>query len=961
MNADWTIPESGEVQIVVGSLTDENLKRLFFAELQNPNWLDSLAALGVFATEPGPWVDDAGLQRPRPWPEGEYLTRVAVDEPVAVTGLLLGHVGSQNPWVQRVVLNAALAVPAEQATRLVPQIIKAMRSGQDWVDAGKVVKLAEALAPGHPKQARALLTGAFEPKAGGEEVTVLGSRTRVASSIDPYWFRELAPRLIPLLSDLGTDGLKSAVGWLIRALDIPSDGEAASESGYFWRSSIAPSSQNSGLYEISDALVDIVRDTATEVAKAGHLREVIAFLEARDRDLLARIAVEVTAQVVSADPSAAAIDVARTLLNKEALLDLGARPEYVHLALAAIPHLSSEDVAAWQEVVDAQAWQGTDEVMRQIAAYGQAQPSEVSDDDVAVIRRRMKYRLLLPLGPVLPAGLTAELAELKAEFGEMEHPEFGSYMTSGFVGPTSPLDHGALGAMPPDVLRRFLETWQPAGDHHFGPSVEGLARELEVVAENQPDLLAALADDLLALGRSYVRAAIAGWTKALPKGFQPTAGVWQLLTTLAQLPDTGEDASADFSADDAVWRWAQRNAADFATSYLTARGDELTADEAIMLWDILGPLTSHADPTRQHEDEFGGSNMDPITLSLNTTRPAAIRAAIKLLRAIAKRDSDEFRAIRTHIFEMLAEHVEAANDPSLAVAAVIGEALGHIWDIDRAWIAECSDKLFAVLSAEDDTRARADVVVSVALRIYRTGPAFLELMRSVILSMMSGAYAALDHTDGWRGNRPALEVAASHIVTAYVMGLIDDEDPLVTALTSPDVGPAVISDALGTLGWSLMQAHTAEAVPPEALERAKRLIDRRATEIGAGRASASELGGFYWWIRAEVFPAAWSLPILQLATSAPDFDAKGMLGESLARAAEAEPALTINVFDGLMSGDGDGWKQYDLLQHAPRILAAALTSSDPAAQAKARVISDRLGREGHMTVLADVDRLITAE
>jgi hypothetical protein len=86
-----------------------------------------------------------------------------------------------------------------------------------------------------------------------------------------------------------------------------------------------------------------------------------------------------------------------------------------------------------------------------------------------------------------------------------------------------------------------------------------------------------------------------------------------------------------------------------------------------------------------------------------------------------------------------------------------------------------------------------------------------------------------------------------------------------------------------------------------------------------------------------------------------------MLGESLARAAEAQPALTIDVFDGLMSGDGEGWKQYDLLQHAPRILAAALTSSDPAAQAKARMISDRLGREGHMTVLADVDRLITPE
>ncbi|HUZ56906.1 MAG TPA: hypothetical protein VMU94_30850 [Streptosporangiaceae bacterium] len=961
MNAGWATPEADEVQVVAGSLTDENLKRLFFAELQNPNWIEPLAALGMFATEPEPWLDEAGRQRPRPWPEGEYLARMAADEPVAVSDLLLDHATSENPWVQRVVLQAALAVPAEQAVRLVPQIVRDLRAGDNWVDAGMVVSLAEVLAPGHPRQARTLLAGAFEPGAGGEEVTVLGTRTRVVSSIDSFWFRELAPRVAQLLASLGVDGLKSAAGWLIRALDIQSDGEAVSESGHLWRPSIAPSPQNSGLHEISDALVDIVRDTASQLAKGGQLNEVIDFLEARDRGILARIAVEATAQVISADPSPPAIDVARTLLNKEELLDLGSRPEYVHLALATIPHLSSEDVAIWQEIVDAQAWQGDDDVIRQIAAYGQTQPSEVSNDDVAAIRRRMKYRLLLPLGPVLPAGLTAELTTLKTEFGDMEHPEFDIYMTGGFIGPTSPVDHDALGAMSSAELRTFLATWQPGDDHHFGPSFEGLARELEVVAETQPDLLAALTDDLLSLRRSYVRAAVAGWTKALPNGFQPTAGVWELLTNLAQLPDTGQDISSDLSADDPAWRWAQRNAADFATGYLTSRGDQLTADEATKLWAIISLLTSHADPTPQHEGKFGGSNMDAMTLSLNSTRPTAIRAAVKLLRTIAKRDDDDFSAIRAHIFDMLSEHADAANDPSLAVAAVIGESLGHIWDADRAWIEERSGKLFAVLSADHETRARADVIVSVALRIYRTGAAFLELIRPVTLSMMSDAYAALEHTDGWRGNRPALATAASHIVTAYVMGLINYQDPLVAALTSPDVSPAVISDALGTLGWSLMQAGTAEAVPPEALQRAQQLIDRRVTEIRAGRASASELAGFYWWVRAEVFPTVWSLPILQLATSDPDFNPKGMLGESLARAAEAEPALTIDVFDALMSGGEEDWKRYDLLQHAPRILAAALTCGDPAAEAKARTVLDRLGRQGHMTVLADVERLITSE
>src|SRR5580700_1129677 len=107
MNTDWTTPEADEVQVVAGSLTDGNLRRLFFAELQNPNWLEPLVALGMFATEPEPWLDDAGRQRARPWPEGEYLGRVAADEPVAVTALLLDHATSENPWVHRVVLQTA--------------------------------------------------------------------------------------------------------------------------------------------------------------------------------------------------------------------------------------------------------------------------------------------------------------------------------------------------------------------------------------------------------------------------------------------------------------------------------------------------------------------------------------------------------------------------------------------------------------------------------------------------------------------------------------------------------------------------------------------------------------------------------------------------------------------------------------------------------------------------------------
>ena len=965
MTTQWVPPEPDEVALVVGSLADDNLRRLFFSELENPTWIAPLTDLRVFVGEPDVWVDETGAMRARSWPEGEYLARMAEFEPAAVAILLKAHAKSENPWVHRVALDAALVMPADEAAGLVPQITRALRLGYDWVDAARIVSLAEKLASTHPRQMQRLLTAAFEPKAAPGEADVLGTRSRVGSSIDAYWFGALAPRVVPLLVKLGLKGLKVVTGWLVRATDSLSGSKPSLKfRTSLWRPSIAPSSQNTRLNDVTEALIDITRDVAAEMATTS-LNEVVDFLRGQDRYLLGRIALESAATAVAATPSHENLETAIVLLNDPSLMGLDARPEYVHLALVTMPHLSAVEVAQWQAIVDAAEWQGTEDEVRRIAAYAKPAREDVTDEDIAAVRRLGRYRFLLPLGDVLSVALMTELNEMKAEFGEIPHPEFGSYITTSFVGPVSPLDNVALAEMSADELRYFLASWEPTGDRRFGPSREGLAGELEKVATEKPEIVAAIAEYLIHIGPLYVRAAVSGWAKAIGNGFKPPEQVWALLVELVNLVDTDEEHPSEVASDDSVWGWAQRGACDFANSYLNSVGEGLTVADAARLWAVLAPLTVHADPTSEHEDSFGGDNMDPLTLSLNTTRPEAIRASIKLLRTIASK-AVEFGTLRAEILEMLSHHVGVNNDPSLAVAAVIGEALGHLWDVDRTWIETRYDALFAVLSDDDRTRAWSDVVISVALRIYRTGRVFLDLMRPVMLEMLSRQYAERNHVDGWRGDRPALEAAANHIVTAYVTELINDDDPLMLALTSADASPTVIGDALGTLGWSIMRSRDAAAdepegksaaVPATVLERARGLIDRRVSAIQAGLADPAELTGFYWWILADVFSPSWSLPILLLANSNPDFDPKGMLGEPLARAAETEPALAIEVFESLMPGDGDGWKRYDLLQHAPRILAAALLSGEPNARSSARSILDRLGREGHMTLLSDVDRL----
>ena len=952
--SDWIAPAPADVSAVVGYLVDDNLRRQFFAELQNPTWIAPLDELRAFDDVPQMEVDAEGATRARPWPEGEYLVRMATAEPDVVAGILVRQPDSENPWVNSVLLDAALALPPAQAAPLAKKVATAVGRGWPWMDADAVVSLAERLVSTHSGTARELLTALFAPRAGSDEVTALGTTTRVAGATDDYWYGELAPRSVPLLSSLGMRGLELAAGWLLKALEIGADRDG---TAYIWRPSIAPHDQNVDIDAVVNALIDTVRDVAVAVG-AESLRRVVDFLEARDRALLRRIAVEAAAQVVERGVNGDVLDVATRLLLDESLLDIEARPEYVHLARTVLPRLPEDDVSAWQTMISGEEWQGPDDLMRRLAGGWDADPDAVTEAEVAQVRRRMTYRLLLPLDEVLPHAERARLAELKAEFGELEHPEFASY-TSTFTGPTSPVDHTALGEMPPEDVFAFLRDWHPTDAHGFGPSIDGLARNVEVVAERQPDLFATIAPRLLDLRPSYVRAAVSGWAKAVPAGFDPPPAVWELIIRLVGFPDPGADVNGDFEADDPVWRWAQRSALDLVTAYVHTRGGHLDPHDARRVWAAVAPLTSHPDPTPQHEERYGGDNMDPLTLSLNTTRPAALRAAVEVLRRLPAANPDA-TTVRGEILDVLARHVSSADDPSLAVAAVFGEALGRLAHLDRSWVDARADALFDVLSSDPPTRARADVVVSVALRVYHTGPAILDLLRGVMLAMFSPRYAATTHVEGWRGRRSTVVVAATHVLRGYLLRFIGEDDLLLARLASADAPQGVFAEALGHIGWEIMHEvrsdESGRGVAPDVLDRAKRLIDHRVEAIQAGHASASELSGFYWWVRAEAYDPSWSLPILKLAASDPGFDPKGLLGEALAKAAEHVPGPALDVFDALRKRS-DGWERYDMLRHAPSILAAALRSPDRETQERARTILDELGRAGHLSILSDVDRL----
>lgn len=951
----WSKPDEAEVARALSAVGEPALRRMFFRELENPEWVGPLAKLGVFA-DPGVIETDQGLQA-WPWPEGDYLLKVAAQRPAEVAELLSKVSDSQNPWVQRRVVEISALLPLDQAAPLVPAIVKLIQAGPDRVDETKVAELIERMIEnGKTKQARKLLSALFSPVAGDEEEMVVGRRRRVSSSLDDYWYKELLGRLIPRVAELGLDGLKLVAGWLNRAADIRSEGGSRGGQGV-WRTSIGAHEQNSGLYEIDDALIDAVRDVGAAVTKAAGTRDAIDFLNGQPSFLLRRIATEIAASQAEGESSPVRSASFEMLLDPS-LLDLDARPEYAHLARVLVPQLSDDEVEQWTQVVLGDAWLPADDRLRRVVAYPDSEVESVTTEELEREKRRWLHRLLSAITPVLTGRLGETFRELEDTFGEVAHPEFTTYMES-FTGPTSPQSADELARLPAADLVRFLRGWTPDESSHWGPSVDGLARVLEGVVAADPDRLEETHDQFFDLKPPYVRAVVAGWAQAAKTGYKLSAAVWETLAKLAayksdeQTPD--EDVSID---DDPRWQWVHRVLADLASAVVDR--DDSGLDQLEAAWQVLRPLTSHFDPTPAHEARYGGSNMDPLTLSLNTVRPAALRGAIHLLRPLSREGSEQALARRTEVLEVIAHHVGPERDPSLAVAAVLGEGYGRIANVDADWIGQHQDQLLAVVTVNDVERAWADVVVSVALRVYQAGAPFLRLMRSALDAVLSPEYAELDHTEGWRENRSAVQAAATHIIWTIAQGAIELDDPLVAKLFSDAVGVSVRAESLGHLGWQLMHLVSnkdQESPPQDFLDHVRALVEWRLDAARDGTGTYQEFAGFHWWVKSNAFGVDWWLPILDEVTAAGVTLDKTFIGEALEEAAKIDPLATIKVFDRLLP-DTEYWRRYDLMQHAAGVISAAILSKIPDAVDRARSLMDVLAREGHLDVTDQVQRQI---
>jgi hypothetical protein len=952
---EFEAPSQELVEEALMRTGDLQHRRVFYDGLENPKWVKPLAEANAFQNVPATVVDAEGYLLTTPWPEGDYLIRMAQLVPAEVLAVLEPLKGTEDPYVQRIILRAATHMPAEMVrefllpvTRLIGGPLRRLLDPKDFVAFISTLAAEGATS----KDALKLANAVYRPWPGPVEEG-LWPRKRATVGLEEYAYQLSLPALREALEPLGLKTLTQLKIWLeqyqVHSGDYLEDRKR--DVSTMTRPSIRTHEQNRGYNRIYESLVDAVRDEAESLLERGFdLDEVLAVLQKSDQPLVQRIALHVVTAAVPSGVSG--LEKGRERLFDQCYLDEDFRNEYSHLARAVLPALTSEEADQWLAAVVSGPFEEQDALEQRLERY--LQEGETVEQIVQRYREVWRRDVLASIGDEhLPAAATQLLAELIDRWGSPEHPEFPNWMEFKEVTPRGPEGAAELAVKPVGEVAMWLREWHPEEDSHSldRMTIEGLARALESDVRKRPGDYIEVAEEFAVLDPTYVRALMSGLAEAakhdLPEEWGPILGLAQ--SVVAHDEDTDQEVES-FDRDGS-WRFAQRELLRFVDSALgneSARGSGALPLESFA--EILAKLAASPDPTPEYEARYGGDNMDPLTLSLNGVRPVAVSQLADLLLFLQSEEAAGRTApagLSESVEEALASRMGAPIDGSLSVAAAFGRSMGKLIDADETWTRSALARLLGEPGVPHE-QAYSDIVVSTALATYHPSLKLLTFYAAYYPSMLDRAARGESISVGWQRERTAVELLGDHIAVLVVRGELVMSDPLVEGYFAN----AMVADrasVLGHLGWGLGRE---EELPDAIIERAWQFADMRAASVRAG-SDVAELSGFAWWAIASHFAPEWWLPILELAVGGGQVDPHGLVGEALEDAATKNPGSALRILTALLSQRTQPFERYGLIEHSPGVLAAALDSGNDEIAESARTLLDLLGRQGELR-LADL-------
>jgi hypothetical protein len=398
-------------------------------------------------------------------------------------------------------------------------------------------------------------------------------------------------------------------------------------------------------------------------------------------------------------------------------------------------------------------------------------------------------------------------------------------------------------------------------------------------------------------------------------------------------PATELDLS-DNSYDSVDKDWVRTRAAvgELVSAVLSQAEPKIPFELREELWKVIYQLTNDPNPTEAYEARYGGSNMDPLTLSLNTIRGTAFHTLFKYLNWCRKQlNVEEGFEATPEVREVLEQHVDFEADKSLAVRGVYGERLPWLATIAPDWVTEYFDKLFP--NGQNHSNFRKSVWETF---INYTQP--YDSVFEVLRNEYGNAIERLGEESLYKSEKSANHLA-EHLNVLYIRGKIGLGDGGLI-----DAFYARASDNLSAhVFWFAGRMLRESILPPEMEERLSKLVEHR---ISNGAAHPREMESFGSIFVTEKLDAMWSLQRLRESleispTSEPDH----MVIETLSKLAPDHPQVVLDNTSRLVDGADAAWKLQYWSPHLRSIIQTA--SQNGAAEQADALINKLAGKNLH--------------
>lgn len=916
-----------------------------FQRIRSPEWIRPLWEEGVFGTPPSAIYEGEYVSYPT-WPELQYLLRMARETTEReVQELILQAIQSipetDNERVKATLTEIATELPPDLAKEWAKQEQGQLHKG-GYINSLRVdalFNLALHIAKGgFTPIALYLIQSVLDvlPDSRAEENRPFGLPQEEAR-IELWQYGLLVEEKLPELVAMADPGdvlnillcplLEKAIAYSTADSDRPTD------YSYIWRPKIETAER--GDYHPHEVLTTALRDAVIRVANqdSGQVSQLVHLLE--DRDPLRPIFKRITLYLLRLFPTESGDLIAARLMNAEYLNDFRIWHEYAMLLRDQFTELTPEQRQQVIELIVA----GPPPSDRR---------EDVSEADWQEYVDWWQLRRLELLRGHLSSTAAERRRQLVERYGELDEPEVEFKSGATWVGPTSPKSAQELAALTPAEVAQYLATWTPPEDIH-APSPEGLSRILSVAVANNADDFAASARAFRGLEPTYVKGLISG-LEDTEQAFEwkPVLGLCAWIVDQPREVTQERVPVKDPFDRDPDWGWTRKRIASLLQTGLRKGQKQIPFEYREQVWTIIEQLTTDPEPSPEYEETYGGSNMDPMTLAINTVRGEAMHTVVEYALWVRRHTLDEdvqdeptpggFEQI-PGAREVLDAHLDTKNDPSVAVRAVYGQWFPQLYLIDRDWATDRVADIFPLGADEAEYFMAAWSAYVFASRAY-----------DVIFDMLEEQYAAA--VERLRSDAEGIarydRHLAEHLMVLLWRGRVPlGENGLLDRFF--EVANAHLRGYAVSWAGSQMADFYRESIADDIILRLQHFWEYRVgTAEAAGEVEPfrDELTSFGSWFTSGLFDDAWAIALLArtLALAKAVSPWSDVL-EHLARLASTYPLASVRCVRYLAEGEKSWGLFGSEAIHA--VLHSALMSDNPEAVEAAKDLIHYFGAKGY--------------